>query len=107
MLSRFAQLASVALDNARLFAETNRLLEETQQRSAELAIINSVGEAMARNLDVQTVTHIVGDKVREIFQVEATDILLLDPQINLIHTLYSNYREIGRASCRERVCQYV
>lgn len=92
LLSRFAQLASVALDNARLFAETRRLLEETQQRSAELAIINSVGEAMARNLDVQTVTRIVGDKVREIFQAEVTDILLLDPQTNLIHQPYCYYR---------------
>jgi GAF domain-containing protein/signal transduction histidine kinase len=91
LLSRFAQLASVALDNARLFEETRRLLEVTQQRSAELAIINSVGEAMARNLDVQTVTHIVGDKVREIFQAEVTDILLLDPQTNLIHQPYCYY----------------
>jgi pyruvate/2-oxoglutarate dehydrogenase complex dihydrolipoamide dehydrogenase (E3) component len=33
-----------------------------QQRTDELAILNSVGEAMARTLDVRTVTKIVGDK---------------------------------------------
>jgi len=30
---------SVALENARLFDETNRLLKETEQRKAELAVI--------------------------------------------------------------------
>ena len=69
-----------------------RALEETRQRNAELAIINSVGEAMAKQLDVQTVTRIVGDKVREIFSAEATEILLLDRTSNLIHAPYSYYR---------------
>ena len=44
-----------------------RAIEETRRRNAELAIINSVGEAMARTLDVKTMTRIVGDKVLEIF----------------------------------------
>jgi GAF domain-containing protein/DNA-binding response OmpR family regulator len=76
----------------RLFDETQRLFKAEQQRAAELAIINSVGEAMAKQLDVQTVTHLVGDKVREIFSAEATEILLLDRTSNLIHVPYSYYR---------------
>jgi hypothetical protein len=36
---------SVALENARLFDETQRLLAETEQRNNELAIINSVQAA--------------------------------------------------------------
>ena len=40
---------SVALENARLFDETNRLLKETEQRTAELGIINSVQEGLAKN----------------------------------------------------------
>ncbi|MBI1879520.1 MAG: GAF domain-containing protein, partial [Chloroflexi bacterium] len=77
---------------AELEAREAELQTETRERVAELTIINSVGEAMAKQLDVQTVTRIVGDKVREIFQAEAIDILLLDPQTDLIRILYSNYR---------------
>ena len=40
ILSTLAASMGVALENARLFEETNRLLEETQQRSAELEILN-------------------------------------------------------------------
>ena len=43
----------VALENARLFDETQRLLKETEQRAAELAIINSVQQALAAELDMQ------------------------------------------------------
>ena len=37
----------VALENARLFDETQRLLKETEQRAAELAVINSVQQGLA------------------------------------------------------------
>ena len=36
----------VALENARLFDETQRLLKETEQRNAELAVINSIQQGM-------------------------------------------------------------
>ena len=32
-----------------------------QQRNAELAMLNSVGEAMVKTLDVKTMTRLVGD----------------------------------------------
>jgi GAF domain-containing protein len=44
LLETLANSMSVALENARLFDETQRLLKETEQRAAELAIINSVQE---------------------------------------------------------------
>ena len=37
----------VALENARLFDETQRLFKESEQRAAELAIINSMQEGLA------------------------------------------------------------
>ena len=58
----------VALENARLFDETQRLLKETEQRAAELAIINSVQEGLAAKLDFQAIIDLVGDKIREIFR---------------------------------------
>ena len=50
MSALFSTLASsmgVALENARLFDETKRLLAETDERAAELAIINSVQQGLA------------------------------------------------------------
>ncbi len=92
MLGMLANQGAVALDNAGLLEGLERKVEErTEQLNArvdELAILNSVGEAMAKTLDVKTVTRIVGDKVRDIFHAEAIAILLLDEQTNLIHSLY-------------------
>ncbi len=88
LLTTLANSMSIALENARLFDETNRLLKETEQRNAELAIINSVGEAMASQLDVQTITRLVGDKVCDIFLAEAILITLYDREANLLHFPY-------------------
>jgi len=84
LLTTLTNSMSVALENARLF-------NEAEQRNAELAIINSVGEAMSKELDVTTVTKIVGDKVRDIFCAEITEILLLDHENNMIESPYSFY----------------
>jgi GAF domain-containing protein len=71
-----------------------RALEETQQRKDELAILNSVGEAMAKTLDVKTVTKIVGDKVRDIFNADVS-IMLFNSNTNLIHNVYEYDRGEG------------
>ena len=42
LLQTIATSLSVALENARLFAETQRLLNEMEQRATELATINGV-----------------------------------------------------------------
>lgn len=88
LLTTIANSLSVALENARLFDETQRLLKETEQRAAELALINSVGEAMSRQLDMQTIIRTVGDKVTEIFKADATAILLLNKDTHLIQPVF-------------------
>src|SRR5262245_65704988 len=47
LLTTLTNSMSVALENARLFDETQRLLKETEQRAAELATINTVSNALA------------------------------------------------------------
>ena len=78
LLSTVAASMGVALENARLFDETQRLLTETEQRAAELAIINSVQEGLAAQLDFQAIIDLVGDKIREIFSTADMSIALLD-----------------------------
>ncbi len=70
LLQTLANSMSVALENARLFDETQRLLKETEQRNAELAIINSVQAALAAKLDIQGIYDSVGDKIRDIFDAQ-------------------------------------
>ncbi len=51
-----------------------RAIEETRQRNAELALINSVQEAIAGELDQQAIYDAVGDRIREIFDAQVVDI---------------------------------
>jgi GAF domain-containing protein/CheY-like chemotaxis protein/tetratricopeptide (TPR) repeat protein len=89
LLTTVAASMGVALENARLFDETQRLFKESEQRAAELAIINSVQQALAAELNMQGIYDAVGDKIREIFNQADIGIRVYDPQTNLIHYPYA------------------
>jgi GAF domain-containing protein len=97
LLSTLSTNMGIAIENARLFNETTRLLAETNQRAAELAITNSVSESISKSLDVDEVVKIVGDKVNEIFSADVVSIGLIedDNNIRLAYSLelgkYANY----------------
>jgi GAF domain-containing protein len=88
LLQTVVSSMSVALENARLFDETQRLLKETEERNAELAIINSVQQALAAELNIQGIYEAVGDKIREIFHNKDLSIRIFDAKTNLIHFPY-------------------
>src|SRR6202035_2827607 len=88
LLQTLAASMGVALENARLFDETQHLLKETEQRAAELAVINRIQEGMAAELDFQAIVDLVGDKLREVFQTSDIGIRWYDPKANLNHFLY-------------------
>src|SRR5205823_51530 len=88
LLSTVAASMGVALENARLFDETQRLFKESEQRAAELAIINSVQQALAAELNMQGIYDVIGDKIREIFHQADVDMRIYDPQTNLVHYPY-------------------
>ena len=79
LLQTMAASMGVALENARLFDETQRLFQESEQRSAELAVINSVQHALATELNMQGIYDAVGHKTREIFRDADIDIRILNP----------------------------
>ncbi len=89
LLQTIANSMSVALENARLFAETQRLLKETEQRNAELAIINSVQSALAAQLDIHAIFEAVGDKLREIFSYQDVTIYYGTPNTDTITVEYT------------------
>src|SRR5690606_26578514 len=65
------------------------LLKETEQRNAELAVINSVQESLVAQMDMQGIYDLVGDKMREIFNAQVVDIVTYDKKNNLIEDKYS------------------
>jgi GAF domain-containing protein/CheY-like chemotaxis protein len=89
LLQTVASSMGVALENARLFEETQRLLKETEQRAGELAVINNVQEALATKLDLQAIYELIGEKTREVFQVPVVDIVIFDEKTNLMYMPFS------------------
>jgi signal transduction histidine kinase/DNA-binding response OmpR family regulator len=89
LLKTLSSNVGVALENARLFDETQRLLKETEQRNTELEIINSVQEGLASKLDLQAIYELIGEKVRQVFNVQVVDIVIYDPSTHIISMPYS------------------
>ena len=81
LLTTLAGSLSVALENA-------RLVHETRQRNAELALINSVQAAIAGELDPQAIYDLVGDRIQEIFDAQVVDIGIFDFEAGLAHFPY-------------------
>ena len=75
-------------ESARLFDETQRLLKETEQRAAELAVINSIQQGMAAELNFQAIVDLVGDKLREVLKTDDIGIRWHDPKTYQVHYLY-------------------
>ena len=46
-------------------------------------------ESLASKLDLQAIYDLIGEKVREVFNVQVVDIVIYDPAINLIAMPYS------------------
>jgi GAF domain-containing protein len=88
LLTTLTNSMSVALENARLFDETTKLLEETKQQAIELGIINSVGEGLAKQMDFQTIVDLVGDKIRDVFNAQIVSISTYDSEQDTIHHRY-------------------
>jgi GAF domain-containing protein/CheY-like chemotaxis protein len=88
VLATLAASMGVALENARLFDETKRLLTETNERAAELALINDVQHGLAQKLDRQSMYDLVGDRIQAIFDAQIVDIGVVDEGAGMIHFLY-------------------
>src|SRR5205085_3493357 len=89
VVSTVASSLGVALENARLFGETKRLLAQSNERAAELSVINEIGAALAEQLEFQAIIDLVGERVRSIFQPQSLFIALYEEATNRIRFAYS------------------
>jgi signal transduction histidine kinase/DNA-binding response OmpR family regulator/HPt (histidine-containing phosphotransfer) domain-containing protein len=71
LLNRFAQLASLALDNARLFTQT-------QVQARRLALLSQMGEDLSRTTDLHEILEIAAAKTTAIFSEEQVRLTLRD-----------------------------
>jgi K+-sensing histidine kinase KdpD/CheY-like chemotaxis protein len=94
LLETLANSMSVALENARLFDETNRLLKETEQRTAELAVINSVQDGLSRELDMKAIYNLVGDRISKLFNSQTTVIRTFDHNSGVENFQYALEKEV-------------
>ena len=60
-----------------------------EQRSAELALINSVQEGLSSKLEMQGIYDLVGDKLRDTFNAQVVMISQYDPTIGKIYHHYA------------------
>lgn len=81
ILQRFAQLASIALDNARLYSSS-------EQRVQELGSLNSVSRIVAEETNLQALIDKVGDQVCQIYGTDFAYIALYDEASALIEFPY-------------------
>ncbi|MFO1310333.1 MAG: GAF domain-containing protein, partial [Burkholderiales bacterium] len=88
LLTTIAASMGVALENARLFDETQRLLKETERRNAELAVISGIQQGMARDLKFQAIVDVVGDQLRQLFGTGDLAIHWRDEKTEIVHGLY-------------------
>jgi signal transduction histidine kinase/DNA-binding response OmpR family regulator/HPt (histidine-containing phosphotransfer) domain-containing protein/PAS domain-containing protein len=70
LLSRFAQLASLALDNARLFTQT-------QEQARRLAVLSQLGEQLNRTTDLQEIFDVVAETIGHILPADKASVALL------------------------------
>jgi GAF domain-containing protein len=70
-----------------------RAIEETRQRNAELALINSVQEALAGELEMQAIYDLVGDRIRDVFDAQGVFISALDQATGVLEYPYVILRD--------------
>ena len=103
VLRTIAASLCVALENARLFDETSRLLAETDERAAQLAIITTIQQGLAAQIDIQAMCDLVGDRLGELFDAQVFDIAHPRPRFAAVPLpVHDRARRAVRGQSRRR-----
>ncbi|MDX1586773.1 MAG: GAF domain-containing protein, partial [Balneolaceae bacterium] len=89
LLTTLTNSMSVALENARLFKKTSKLLEESHQRATELDTVNRVSRALVTQLELDSLIELVGELMQETFEADIVYVALYDRSLNMLHFPYT------------------
>lgn len=100
LLSTLANSMTSAIENARLFSETTRLLDETKQRATELETVNKISHALVSQLDLKSLIKLIGDQMLQTFDADIVYLAIHDKKANMLHFPYiygddAHSREFG------------
>ena len=88
LITTLTNSMSVAIENARLFNETTRLLLETEQRASEMQTVNNISRAMVSQLEFDKLIILVGEQMRETFKADIVYLALHNRETNMLHFPY-------------------
>jgi PAS domain S-box-containing protein len=101
LLNNVSNHLAVALENARLFKQTQEALAEAQkqqaenaQRAEELAVINEMARTISQQLEAQQLYDTVYQQVRRLVALEGFIIATYDEKTNLFHYPVSYDRNV-------------
>jgi GAF domain-containing protein len=89
LITTLTNSMSVAVENARLFNETTRLLGETEKRAAEMQTVNNISRAMVSQLEFDKLIQLVGEQMRSLFHADIVYLALHDTESNMLHFPYT------------------
>jgi signal transduction histidine kinase/CheY-like chemotaxis protein len=89
LLTTLANSMSLALQSARLFDETQRLLSETQQRATELSAVNAVSSALVKELDLNGLIQLVGEQIVSVFKPDVAYVAFADERVGVVNFPYT------------------
>jgi signal transduction histidine kinase/CheY-like chemotaxis protein len=89
LLENLAAYTTIALDNAGAYLVINQREHEVRERAAELVTINRITQALATQLDKDSLIQFVGDQVRDLFRAPIAYVSLLDRSTMVLQFPYS------------------
>ncbi len=80
LLLTIADQVAVALENARLYEETQDALNTTEEQARNLVLLNEMGEQLSRAASLGDILDIAATKTRQIFESDRASVSLLNDE---------------------------
>ena len=90
LLQTLSSNMGIALENARLFDETQHLLKQTEQRAQELSAISTISQALVAETELDSMIQLIGSQTRDTFNADIAYLALFNPQANVIEFPYQH-----------------
>lgn len=87
LILAFANQATVALENARLFAEARRRTQELTQQTARLSLLNRVSTKLAQSLDIENIFEVALQESMQALGATSARALLFDLELHIASVL--------------------